>query len=73
MKLSAEKAVSVLRAREVLGLGEKMRLRHDKANAVMLAEWVRRLEEYFLAALMVSSRGPAMRSWAIPPGDSACA
>jgi hypothetical protein len=37
MGLTAEKGVSVARARAVLGLGEKNRLRHDKAEAVLLA------------------------------------
>ncbi|SOE50549.1 hypothetical protein SAMN05446935_0339 [Burkholderia sp. YR290] len=41
MKLTAEKGVSVTRARAVLGIGDKMRLRHDKAEAVLLAEWVK--------------------------------
>ncbi|MEX3926732.1 hypothetical protein AB4Y36_22245 [Paraburkholderia sp. BR10936] len=41
MKLTSEKALSVARAREVLGFRENQRLRHDKAEEVMLAEWCR--------------------------------
>ncbi|KWF99082.1 hypothetical protein [Burkholderia cepacia] len=42
MGLTSEKGVSVARAREVLEFGPKQRLRHDKAEAVLLAVWAGR-------------------------------
>jgi uncharacterized protein with beta-barrel porin domain len=41
MDLTSEKGLSVARAREVLGFRPNQRLRHDKAEAVLLAEWCR--------------------------------